>query len=379
MKNISAKKPFLKMTVCGMSPFMFMPVFLFILLSPMSLYAVPSVTSFTSNPSLACGASGSTIQITTVGMCEAYQAPYYAICFSADTTAGNAGDVWVIGTSCGGGGQIALGATEPATPVDRTKVDTVTIPAGTFNYIILIMSVNNGGGCTNMAQLAFATSCSGGASPTPTGVQNKADSDASTTNAVGLIVFSPTPSVTYSQTVSPTLTRTLSATLSATLTSSYTWTLTQTLTRTVTVTLTQTLTATMTPPIIIALTKTIDKHIYSLGEQVNYCLRYTNNGTTAASFSIWDTIPAVTDFVSCSDSCSQVTYGSYHLVVWNIVNLGVGVTDQVCFVVQVNRLPYIHSNEFFALFDRKKYQEYSLYTDSGKDTSGKQILTQQNP
>lgn len=228
------------------------------------------------------------------------------------------------------------------------------------------MSVNNGGGCTNMAQLVFTTSCSGGASPTPTGVQNRADTDASTTNAVGFVVFSPTPTVT--RTITTTLTYTITRTLTQTSTQTLTQTLTRTLTQTVTMTLTQTYTVTRTqtltptitvtvPPVVIELTKTIDKNIFSLGEVVNYCLVYTNNGTANASFTIWDTIPAVTDFVSCTGGCSQVTIGPDRLLVWNINGLGVGSSSQVCFVVQINRLPMIlREKEFFAMFERKNRQ-----------------------
>jgi uncharacterized repeat protein (TIGR01451 family) len=215
----------------------------------------------------------------------------------------------------------------------------------------------NGAGTTRVDN--FNIACVIGPSPTATGVQNQANSDANTTNAVGLIIISPTPSVSRTYTSSPTFTRTLSATLTSTLTPSLTWTLTPTLTWTLTQTLTWTLTYTPTPPVVIQLTKTIDKHIFSLGDQVNYCLVYTNNGTATASFTLWDTIPAVTDFVSCTNGCSQVTIGPNKLVVWNITNVGVGASSQVCFVVQINRLPSLPwRREFFAMLDeREKYME----------------------
>ena len=190
----------------------------------------------------------------------------------------------------------------------------------------------------------FNITCASGPSPTPTGVQNQANSDSNTTNAVGLIILSPT--------LTPTLTSSLTPTL--------TWTLTWTLT--------PTLTYTATPPLVIALNKTIDKTIVSLGDTVNYCLIYQNNSSVPESFTIWDTIPAVTDFVSCTDGCTQQTFGAYRLVIWNLTNVGVGVQNEVCFAVQVNRMPTMlpWQKEFFALLDeREKYCEAAVNVKYG--------------
>jgi hypothetical protein len=85
---------------------------------------------------------------------------------------------------------------------------------------------------------------------------------------------------------------------------------------------------------------------------------YQNKSSVPESFTIWDTIPAVTDFVSCTNGCTQQTFGSYKLVVWTLTNVGVGVQDEVCFAVQVNRMPTMlpWQKEFFALLDeREKY------------------------
>ena len=142
----------------GIGLFVFLVVVFLISLNPVPVYATASLTSFTSNPVLPCGAAGGTITITTVGKAAPYQGLDYAIFFSANTIAGDAGDVMVIGSACGQGGVVG---TEGATSVDLTKVDVITIPAGTFNYIILTLSENNGGGCTNIAQLSFSTSCGG--------------------------------------------------------------------------------------------------------------------------------------------------------------------------------------------------------------------------
>lgn len=254
----------------------------------------------------------------------------------------------------------------------------MTVPGGwapgTYYAIVAVKNCNiyANPGLSLEAQACISFTVTGAASPTPTGVQNRANSDANTTNAVAFIVFSPTPTISKTITVSPTATYTMTQTATASITTSLTWTLTPTLTWTLSVTLTPTLTYTPTPPLVIVLTKTIDRHIYSLGDQVNYCLVYTNNGTANANFTVWDTIPLVTDFVSCTNGCSQVIYGPYVVLVWNITGLGVGQSNQVCFVVQVNRLPYLQNGkEYFALFDEKKYPEYSYLMKEDLYTGGK--------
>ncbi|HDQ25604.1 MAG TPA: DUF11 domain-containing protein [bacterium] len=139
----------------------------------------------------------------------------------------------------------------------------------------------------------------------------------------------PTPSVTRTRTPTRTPTRTWTPAPS-------TPTFTRTPTRT------RTPTPSPTPPSIqIELTKTIDKTVVMLGEQIEYCINWRNNSGGPASFTIWDTLPAVTDFVSCTNSCSQVTVGPDRMVVWNFVSVANGATGTVCFTVQVNRLPWI--------------------------------------
>lgn len=142
----------------GMIPVVFALISFLILSYPVPVYAAASLTSFTSNPVLPCGAAGQTITITTVGKAAAYMTLNYAIFFSANTTAGDAGDVRVTGSACGQGGVVGV---EGATSVDMTKVDVITIPAGTFNYIILTLTENSSYDCTNKAQLSFSTACAG--------------------------------------------------------------------------------------------------------------------------------------------------------------------------------------------------------------------------
>ena len=267
------------------------------------------------------------------------------------------------GRDLGCGSQCTSGTSYPISGIEGGALN-LTVPVsyapGTYTLIVCDKEwnvyMNPGNNADSYTCLTFTVSSA--ATPTPTGVQNQANSDSNTTNAVGLIIFSPTKTISQTVTISPTLTWTLSSTTSPTLTPTLTWTLTPTLTWTLTWTLTPTLTYTPTPPLIIVLTKTIDKTLVSLGDTVNYCLVYQNNSSVPESFTIWDTIPGVTDFVSCTNGCTQQTFGSNRLVIWNLTNIGVGVQDEVCFAVQVNRMPTMvpFQREFFALLDeREKY------------------------
>jgi uncharacterized repeat protein (TIGR01451 family) len=267
------------------------------------------------------------------------------------------------GRDLGCGSQCTSGTSYPISGIEGGPL-TLTVPVtyapGTYTLIVCVKEwnvyMNPGNNADSYACLTFTVSAA--ATPTPTGVQNQANSDSNTTNAVGLIIFSPTRTITQTVTISPTLSWTLTTTMSPTLTPTLTWTLSPTLTSTLTWTLTPTLTSTPTPPLIISLTKTEDATIVSLGDTVNYCLIYQNNSSVPESFTIWDTIPAVTDFVSCTNGCTQQTFGSNRLVIWTLTNVGVGVQNEVCFAVQVNRMPTMlpWKKEFFALLDeREKY------------------------
>jgi uncharacterized repeat protein (TIGR01451 family) len=146
----------------------------------------------------------------------------------------------------------------------------------------------------------------------------------------------------------PTFTITPSSTYSPT----RTLTNTPTVTRTITTTVTATPTITVTPPIPnIQLTKTEDKTIVMLGENIQYCFNYTNAGVLPATFTIWDTIPVPMDFVSCTGGCTQ----SGGMVIWTINNLPAGNSGSVCFIAKAARLPFfMRLEEYFAMiFDRK--------------------------
>jgi len=168
-------------------------------------------------------------------------------------------------------------------------------------------------------------------------------------------LFSGAPLVCTSPTNTPTITPTLPA--SPTITP----TITRTRTPTITNTITMTLTPTLTPNIVVNLAKSIDKGVVMLGDNITYCLTYTNPGPQVATFNIWDTIPWITDFVGCStgtasSTCTVDTYGTTKVVRWTITNLAVGNWGFVCFWVKVSRLPY--------LIDGKEY--YAMIDDEGK-------------
>jgi len=157
-----------------------------------------------------------------------------------------------------------------------------------------------------------------------------------------------TPTYTYTQTLTMTNTPVLN---SPTFTPTYTYT------RTYTYTSTMTYTSTPTPQI--ALTKTESSTTVMLGGTVQYCLNYYNTGSATASFNIWDTIPAVTNFVSCTGSCTQTTYGSNVVLSWSISSLAAGGNGSVCFVVQVVAVPYlIDDRDLFGMIDEEKLMKY---------------------
>jgi hypothetical protein len=183
------------------------------------------------------------------------------------------------------------------------------------------------------------------------------------------LTFTPTYTNTQlpgTQTITPTITRTATPSITPSITQTFTLTYTKTNTPTFTRTFTFTSTPTATQTTLsaqISLTKTIPSgnHIYILGDTVHYCLNYQNTGASAASFTLWDTIPAVTDFVSCTNGtyasgCGTQTFGSYVLIVWTVTNIPAGQSDSVCFDVKINRLPYLFENrEFIALLEDDKY------------------------
>jgi hypothetical protein len=97
-----------------------------------------------------------------------------------------------------------------------------------------------------------------------------------------------------------------------------------------------------------------------LGNTVQYCLNYYNTGSAPAVFNLWDTIPAVTNFVSCTGGCATNTYGATVVVSWaNVGPVAAGANGSVCFVVQVVSLPYLMDDkDCFGMIDEEKLMKY---------------------
>ena len=91
---------------------------------------------------------------------------------------------------------------------------------------------------------------------------------------------------------------------------------------------------------LVEITKSISKNIVSLGETITYCFNYSNTDSVAWNFNLWDTIPAVTDFVGCDNGCTTQTYGSDVVVSWPIAATAGG-TGTVCVWVAANRYPML--------------------------------------
>jgi hypothetical protein len=93
-----------------------------------------------------------------------------------------------------------------------------------------------------------------------------------------------------------------------------------------------------TPCSPVSITKTISVTNVSLGQQITYCFDYHNYDVAPVNFNIWDTIPAVTDFVGCDSGCNTATYGSNVVVSWPIT-VASNATGAVCVWVAANRFP----------------------------------------
>jgi len=111
-----------------------------------------------------------------------------------------------------------------------------------------------------------------------------------------------------------------------------------TATPTFTQTATPTVTPTATPTTPIIITKTISKTIVALNDAITYCFDFTNGTSATQNFVLWDTIPAVTDYVGCDNSCSTVTIGGNVIVYWN-VSIAASASKHLCFWVNAARFP----------------------------------------
>ncbi len=93
-----------------------------------------------------------------------------------------------------------------------------------------------------------------------------------------------------------------------------------------------------TPCAPVSITKTISATNVALGQVITYCFDYHNYDVASNTFGIWDTIPAVTDFVGCDSGCTTATYGSNVVVSWSITDPS-NTSGVACFWVAANRFP----------------------------------------
>ncbi len=101
----------------------------------------------------------------------------------------------------------------------------------------------------------------------------------------------------------------------------------------------------------VLITKTINKTSFTLNETITYCFNYSNPEPTTRVFQLWDTIPAVTDFIGCNGGCSVTTYGSNVVVSWTI-NVAASGSGTVCMWLLAARYPWLDLMEFYASHKR---------------------------
>jgi hypothetical protein len=129
------------------------------------------------------------------------------------------------------------------------------------------------------------------------------------------------------------------------------------------------------PPVTI--TKTINKTTFYLNETITYCFDYHNEDLASVNFKIWDTIPAVTDFIGCNGGCSVQTYGSNVVVSWNITVAANG-SGSVCMWVLAARYPFFNLPNIFAWLNTNTencYRKIFNYTELLSSVSDENIYT----
>jgi hypothetical protein len=90
---------------------------------------------------------------------------------------------------------------------------------------------------------------------------------------------------------------------------------------------------------LVNIVKTINKTIVAQGETITYCFNYNNTEAAPWTFTIWDTIPSLTDFVGCNSGCTTAVNGSNVVVTWPITVPANG-SGSVCMWVAANRMPF---------------------------------------
>lgn len=96
-----------------------------------------------------------------------------------------------------------------------------------------------------------------------------------------------------------------------------------------------------TPTPSVQLTKTITKTVATIGDTITYCINYQNNATyEIATMDIWDTIPAVTDFITGDSGFTTANFSGNIVVSWTETTVAATESGSKCFSVRVARYPY---------------------------------------
>jgi uncharacterized repeat protein (TIGR01451 family) len=92
--------------------------------------------------------------------------------------------------------------------------------------------------------------------------------------------------------------------------------------------------ATATP--VMALTKTSNVSVASIGNTVTYCIAYQNGSTGTVTMNLWDTISAYLTYVGSSPAGTV----SGSLIKWSVAGVTAGGSGSVCFWATVNGFPF---------------------------------------
>jgi uncharacterized repeat protein (TIGR01451 family) len=93
----------------------------------------------------------------------------------------------------------------------------------------------------------------------------------------------------------------------------------------------------------ITLTKTADKTTAIQGDTISYCITATNTGSSARTFTIWDTVPTGLTYLDCSDSCTR----SGTLVYWTVTSLAASSSVTRCYRATVTGWPLFEQHKIF--------------------------------
>jgi|GEM_PF-6965881 len=168
----------------------------------------------------------------------------------------------------------------------------------------------------------------------------------SNTNTPGGATWTYTRTPTNTRTFTNTHTYTNTQTYTNTASHTFTETHTQTVTDTPSSTATQshTPTQTETPILRFGLQKSINAHEFVIGDTVQYCITFTNEGIVVSDLHIWDTIPYELDFLFATGTYNTQTVSvngyNHTMVYWTLPSVVPGDTGSVCIWARVARFPH---------------------------------------